>query len=121
MPSKTKSARADGRGGWIPGKRRHPDGGDWAAAVKDLRRLREIFPRRRDATHTALARDLGVTRKTISRWRTGEDRPSPAMQARVKAWLRKHAYSTTPSRTLHSQIQNVPIQEKGLTARAGLF
>jgi DNA-binding XRE family transcriptional regulator len=91
-----KSSRADGRGHWTAGKRRHEDAGGWAEVLEQIGRLAELFPgrRRHGASQAALARDLGVARKTIWRWLAEIDRPDPAMQRAVREWLgqlRRHA------------------------------
>ena len=88
MPKKqSKSARADGRGGWPPGKRRHQDVGDWSRLRIDLAALFADAWHFRLRTPTRLARDLGVSEKTVRRWLSGEDRPAPESQEAVRQWL----------------------------------
>jgi hypothetical protein len=92
MRQRKTSSRADGRGGWTAGKRRHDDAGGWSDVLAKLRRLRTLFARRPEVSKAALARDVGVDRTTIYRWLAGVDRPPPAMQARVKRWLEKQRH-----------------------------
>jgi hypothetical protein len=88
MKKKTsKSARADGRGGWIPGKRRHADVGDWQRLRIDLAALLDSEYKRGVRTPNALARDLGVCERTVRRWLAGVDRPAPDSQEAVRRWL----------------------------------
>ena len=88
MPKKkSKSARRDGRGGWIPGKRRNQDVGDWTRLRIDLAALFADAYDFRLRTPTRLARDLGVSEKTVRRWLSGEDRPAPESQEAVRVWL----------------------------------
>jgi predicted transcriptional regulator len=88
MPKKqNKSARQDGRGGWIPGKRRNQDVGDWSRLRIDLAALFADAWDFRLRTPTRLARDLGVSEKTVRRWISGEDRPAPESQEAVRVWL----------------------------------
>ena len=84
---KSKSARADGRGGWAPGKRRHQDVGDWSQLRIDLAAMFADAYDFRLRTPTRLARDLGVSEKTVRRWLSGEDRPAPESQEAVRQWL----------------------------------
>lgn len=82
-----KSARADGRGGWPTGKRRHADGGDWqrlrislAAYLNDHWQLGVV-------SNPVIARFCGVTEKSVRRWLSGEDRPPPETQEVIRQWL----------------------------------
>ena len=84
---KNKSARQDGRGGWIPGKRRNQDVGDWSRLRIDLAAIFADAWDFRLRTPTRLARDLGVSEKTVRRWLSGEDRPAPESQEAVRVWL----------------------------------
>ena len=87
MPKrKHKSARRDGRGGWVPGKRRHADVGDWSRIRIDLARLLDHHARNGVVSARALAAVLGVSDHTVRRWARGEDRPSPETQERVRSW-----------------------------------
>lgn len=55
-----------------------------------MRRVRAVlrwYRHDRRASKTAMARALGVNRKTVYRWLVGIDRPSPAMQKAIEAWL----------------------------------
>lgn len=85
----TKSARADGRGGWIPGKRRHLDVGDWQRIRIDLVALLDAAYRRGIRSRRALGIRMGVSEKTVRRWLSGEDRPSPEAQEALRAWLKE--------------------------------
>jgi hypothetical protein len=87
---KIASSRRDGRGGWIKGKRRHADCGDWSririslcALINDRWQMGVISAR-------VLARDLDVSEKTVRRWMAGEDRPIPEMQEAVRQWIAEH-------------------------------
>ena len=88
MTPKSTSARADGRGGWPVGKRRHPVG-QWPATLARLRALLEQ-PRRGVISRNALAKSVGVSEGTVRRWVSGEDVPSVGMQGAVKRWVGKH-------------------------------
>lgn len=88
MPKRTKhkSARADGRGGWTPGKRRHADCGDWQRIrlrVVSLLTTKYQYGR---VTARAIAAAVGVSDRTLRRWLSGEDRPTPEDQERLRAW-----------------------------------
>ena len=87
MKKKPKSARADGRGGWIPGKRRNPDVGDWSRLRIDLAAILDDHWQWNVRTPNALARDLSVSQRTVRRWLSGEDRPSPVSQEAVRRWI----------------------------------
>ena len=84
---KSTSARADGRGGWPTGKRRHPVG-TWPDTLARLRALMEQ-PRRGTISRNALAKAVGVSEGTVRRWVSAEDIPSPEMQAAVRKWVGK--------------------------------
>jgi len=86
--SKSISARADGRGGWPVGKRRHPVG-TWPDTLARLRALLQQ-PRRGVVSRNALAKAVGVSEGTVRRWVSGEDVPSVGMQGKVKRWVGKH-------------------------------
>ena len=88
---KTKSARQDGRGGWTPGKRRHADVGDWARLRTQLAAmLSNHYSRGTDGrNNVAVAAACGVGERSVRRWLSGEDWPSPAAQKAVKRWLAK--------------------------------
>lgn len=85
---KSKSPRADGRGGWPTGKRRHPIG-QWPATLARLRALLEQ-PRRGTVSRNALAKAIGVSEGTVRRWVSGEDVPSAKMQTAVRKWVQSH-------------------------------
>jgi hypothetical protein len=85
---KSTSARADGRGGWPTGKRRHPVG-TWPATLARLVVLLRDHARRGVVSGNALAAAVGVGEKTVRRWVSGEDLPSAEMQAAVKRWVQK--------------------------------
>jgi hypothetical protein len=87
MAKKSKSARADGRGGWVPGKRRNQDVGDWSRLRIDLAALFADAYDRQLRTPSVLARALAVSEKTVRRWLSGEDRPAPESQEAVRQWL----------------------------------
>jgi hypothetical protein len=83
----SKSARKDGRGGWVPGKRRHLDVGDWTRLRIDLAALLDDAYLRGVRTPNAVAVALGVSDRTVRRWLAGEDRPAPETQEAVRRWL----------------------------------
>ena len=88
MPKKPKhkSARADGRGGWVPGKRRHTDVGDWQRIrLRVVSLLNDHYEPGRVSVR-ALAAAIGVADRTVRRWLAGEDRPSPEDQERLRTW-----------------------------------
>jgi len=85
---KSTSARADGRGGWPVGKRRHPMG-QWPATLERLLALLRDHARRGTISRNALAASVGVQEGTVRRWVSGEDIPSPEMQGKVKRWVAK--------------------------------
>lgn len=87
--SKTKSARRDGRGGWRPGKRRNQDCGDWSRLRIDLVAMFDDAWRFGVRTPSRLAATLGVSERSVRRWLAGEDRPAPAHQEAIRAWLKE--------------------------------
>jgi len=87
MPKKkTKSARADGRGGWPVGKKRHADVGDWQRIRLRVCSLLDDRYEYGRVTVRAIAAAIGVSDRTMRRWLSGEDRPSPEDQERLRAW-----------------------------------
>ena len=84
---KKQSARADGRGGWTPGKRRHADGGDWQRIRIRLAALLNDGYRHGVVSARAAAIACGVSDRTMRRWISGEDRPAPEMQEVVRQWV----------------------------------
>lgn len=86
---KHKSARADGRGGWPTGKRRHEDVGDWQRIRLRIVSLLNDRPEHGRVSVRAIARVMGVADRTLRRWLQGEDRPSPADQERLRAWCQE--------------------------------
>lgn len=70
---KPKSARADGRGGWTPGKRR--SGINVRAKNAFVLLLRRACARQ-DSSIRAVARTLDVSDRTVRRWLSGEDWPA---------------------------------------------
>ncbi|NLG44801.1 MAG: helix-turn-helix transcriptional regulator [Phycisphaerae bacterium] len=83
-----KSQRDDGRGHWPEGKRRNPPAADLLA------RLEYLLQNHRKPgviSGAVVAEFLGVPTKTLWRWRSGIDNPSPAHAKRLAAWLRRHA------------------------------
>jgi transcriptional regulator with XRE-family HTH domain len=80
-----KSARKDGKGGWIPGKRRNPVEG-WEQLRGELLELL--------ATHhlrgVRLASACRVSSGTVSRWLAGEHVPSAASQRTIRRWIARH-------------------------------
>lgn len=81
-----KSARADGRGGWPVGKRRHTDVGDWQRIrLRIVSLIADRYQHGRISAR-ALSIAIGVNDRTVRRWLAGEDRPSPADQERLRAW-----------------------------------
>ena len=87
MTPKSTSARADGRGGWPTGKRRHSVG-TWPATLARLRALL-TQPRRGVVSRNAIAKAVGVSEGTVRRWVSGEDVPSAELQGAVKRWVGK--------------------------------
>lgn len=83
---KSKSPRADGRGGWPTGKRRHPIG-QWPATLAQLVVLLRDHAQRGAISRNALAKAVGVSEGTVRRWVSAEDVPSPEMQRAVRKWL----------------------------------
>jgi len=83
---KHKSARADGRGGWTTGKRRHENVGDWQRIRLRIVSLLNDRPQYGVISARAISLALGVSDRTVRRWLQGEDRPSPADQERLRAW-----------------------------------
>jgi DNA-binding XRE family transcriptional regulator len=83
------SQRTDGRGHWPAGKRRHPDAGTWSRTRLALTKfLDDHYDRRYDGiSQKQLARDLGVSDRTVRRWLKGEDRPDEETQAAIAQWL----------------------------------
>lgn len=84
---KTKSCRADGRGGWVRGKRRNADVGDWARVRIDLVALINEHFRLGVISAAALANELGVSDRSVRRWMAGEDRPAPETQEAIRTWV----------------------------------
>ena len=82
-----KSARADGRGGWTPGKRRNQDVGDWQRIRITLASLLNDRPEAGRVSVRSIARVIGVADRTLRRWLSGEDRPAPAAQEMLRQWL----------------------------------
>ena len=85
---KSTSARADGRGGWPTGKRRHPVG-QWPDTLARLVALLRDHAQRGTISRNALAAAVGVGEATVRRWVSREDVPSPEMQRKVKRWVAK--------------------------------
>lgn len=77
------------RGHWPAGKRRHPK----MPAKLKARINKAITPIAGgpvpEGTHTvkSIARDIGVSDRTLRRWLSGEDNPSPDHVARLEQWL----------------------------------
>jgi hypothetical protein len=92
---KSKSARADGRGGWPAGKRRHPDVGDWTRLRIQLAAMIADRPSRgpTGVNNVAIGAACGVGEKSVRRWLTGEDRPSPEAQEAIRQWLKEKRMS----------------------------
>ena len=87
MKRKTKSARADGRGGWTPGKRRNPDVGDWQRIRLRVVSLLNDRPEYGRVSVRAIAAVIGVSDRTLRRWLSGEDRPPPLAQEQLRQWV----------------------------------
>jgi hypothetical protein len=85
--AKHKSARADGRGGWPKGKRRNPDTGDWARVRIELQALLDDAWQFGVVSGSQLAATLGYSERSVRRWLKGEDRPPPAVQEMIRAWI----------------------------------
>jgi DNA-binding transcriptional regulator YiaG len=81
------STRADKRGHWPAGKRRHAvDEPRRAAAMESLRTLLQTRRRRGEISARALADHLGVSDRTVRRWISGEDHPRARMLWRIERW-----------------------------------
>jgi len=87
MPKKkSTSARQDGRGGWTPGKRRHPASG-WDRLRAELDEMLDQHYRPKVRSGPALAAAMGVHSGTVYRWLLGEHVPSAEAQAAIRAWI----------------------------------
>ncbi len=84
---KSKSARDDGRGGWPEGKPRHARQPHWAATLRALGQLLTKEPKWGVRSRKALARDVSTTDRTVRRWLSGEDIPTPETQQAVREWV----------------------------------
>jgi hypothetical protein len=85
MAAKTKPPAAHGAH-WPAGKRRHADTGDWSAIRLDLTSLINDHYLVGMRSNRALAEAVGASERAVRRWLSGEDRPSPEMQDRCRAW-----------------------------------
>lgn len=78
----TRRKRRPTKGHWPHGKRRHDLPG-WPTTLSTLAVIvSERMSRRSVSEH------VGVSERTIRRWLAGEDIPSPAHAARVRAFIR---------------------------------
>ncbi len=81
-----KSARKDGKGGWIPGKRRNPVEG-WEQLRGELLELLATHQRRGVRSGNVLASACRVSSGTVTRWLAGEHIPSAASQRTIRKWI----------------------------------
>lgn len=95
---RSKSARADGRGGWPSGKLRHEQQGHWPATLRALGRLLTQEPRHGVRSRKALARELEASDRTVRRWLAGEDLPPAETQDAVRAWVARQAIEAKAGR-----------------------
>lgn len=80
--------RADGRGHWPRGKRRHAlDPARHKRVMQQVRTLLDTRATRGEISRRALAGHLGVSETAIRRWLNEEDLPPPAMLRRLEAWV----------------------------------
>lgn len=85
-----KSNREDGRGHWPAGKHRNPDAGNWSRIRLSLQALLDNhFGRLNRINVKAVADDLGVSDRSVRRWLSGVDRPSPESQALLATWIKE--------------------------------
>ncbi len=82
-----KSKRKDSKGHWPAGKRRHEDVVKWSRVRLQLTRLLADKHKRGVISARAVAADVGVSDRTIRRYLSGEDRPSPATQRAIAQWV----------------------------------
>jgi hypothetical protein len=81
-----KPTRAHG-GGWKKGRRRNPDGGDWAQTRVALAALLDHHHEPGLVSAAALAQALGVYTKTVTRWLKGATRPPIETQEAIVTWV----------------------------------
>lgn len=81
-----KSKRADGRGHWPAGRRRHSPGTEYDRL---LDRLRERLDRRvwGKVSCRVLADWCGVSDRTVRRWLSGQHLPEARQTMRISSWL----------------------------------
>lgn len=84
----TEPANKIVKGHWPKGKRRNPEAGTWSRTLLELRSLIDDHWTRGSITYAALAVDLSVDKKTVTRWRDGIDRPPVSTQRIVSQWVR---------------------------------
>lgn len=84
-----RSQREDGRGHWPRGGRRHADApvGRWPR-VSLLSRTVVAYAAEVGRSEE-LAEFCGTWRKTLWRWRTGEDLPGPRFASRLLKWAHR--------------------------------
>ncbi|MEI8017496.1 MAG: hypothetical protein WCH39_04805 [Schlesneria sp.] len=75
------------RGHWPKGVRRNEDNGDWSRTMLAMKTLVEEHWVRGKISYQACAIAVGVTPKTVARWRDGVDRPSVETQELVTRWI----------------------------------
>lgn len=85
MPDAAKAPR----GHWTKGKRRNPDPGDWETIRQGLMAILEEHAEPGVISRRSLATACGVTDKTVARWLTAVDRPSPDSIDVCRSWLRQ--------------------------------
>jgi len=88
-----KSQRPDKRGHWPRGKRRHAvDPQRHQTAILRLSALLDAHSGRRDGvSRLGLARYVGVSDRTVRRWLSQEDLPSPQALRKIERWLHRHS------------------------------
>lgn len=80
-------SKAKPKGHWPKGKRRNADSGQWARIRLALIAFVENHWARGSISYSALAAELTVDKKTITRWHTGVDRPPEETQLAIAAWI----------------------------------
>lgn len=73
-------------GGWVRGKRRNADVGEWSRIrIGLVAMINNHYEPGRISART-LAQAVGVSDRTVRRWLAGEDRPAPEDQERCRTW-----------------------------------
>lgn len=80
------SKRFDNRGHWPAGKRRNIDAGQWSRTRISLSALVNEHYSHGVRSMRALSLAIGVSDRSVRRWLSGEDRPSPELQELCQRW-----------------------------------